>query len=119
MGLLFPGRSLSIQVSVQQTDAAGVLTFLRILIQSIVVAALHFSLLFSQPKTETNARVAMESTSKIAWCLNSVPTLACQVLHRRHLLDQADEELSSTRSYDFGSETCFCELDQEFLCCDV
>jgi hypothetical protein len=76
MGLVFPGRSLLIQVSVQHTDAAGPLTFFRILIQSVAVDALHFPLLFSQLATETNARAAMESTSKIAWRLNSVSTLS-------------------------------------------
>jgi len=79
MGLLFLGRSMSIQVSVQHTDAAdaaGPFTFFRILKQSVAVVALHFPLLFSQLETETNARAAMESTSRIAWRLNSVSTLS-------------------------------------------
>jgi hypothetical protein len=79
MGLVFPGRSLLIQVSVQQTkaadaaDAAGLLTLFRILIRSLAFVALHFPLLFSQLETETNVRVATDSTSKIAWRLNSGP----------------------------------------------
>jgi hypothetical protein len=75
MGLVFPGRSLLIQVSVQHTNAAGPLTFFRILIQSVAVVALHFPLLFSQLETETNTGLVIESTFKIACRLNSVHIL--------------------------------------------
>jgi hypothetical protein len=78
MGLVFPGRILSIQFSVQHTDAADAadpLTFFRILKQSVAIVALHVPLKSSDgvnfqnrmaPKLRTYTELAKHSAAAIA-----------------------------------------------------